>query len=260
MPFTAPPARAGARVTRPFASMASRIVVADRADRQVAVGVDEVGVEGGQVGDGFRSRAEGRPVLVFLRFRPASSTLRWLPVALARSSAFGPSGGSGCSCREAPAAAMISASVSPNSSRQCWACSRGGQPCHQPGRVAVEAQRGEQIPENLIGNRCARLRALLLLTGSLRGSLTRLVSGFRRWPFTKIRRWLCRISGDGSVSRFRSWIIVMFTFRAIEAVSGFRSWLLCEAVLELQDVARRLATVGAGIMAAQTADEAGTFE
>jgi hypothetical protein len=100
----------------------------------------------------------------FRRFRPASSTLRWAARCMARSSAFGPSGGSGCSWRVASAAAMISASVSPSSSRQRWTCSRGGQPCHQPGRaVGIEAQRVEHFPEKLIGNRRARLRALLLL-------------------------------------------------------------------------------------------------
>ena len=83
------------------------------------------------------------------RFCPAASTLRWAARCMARSSAFGPSGGSGCSWRVAPATATISGSVSPSSSRQRWTCSRDGQPCHQPGRAVASRPSAESTsPKN----------------------------------------------------------------------------------------------------------------
>lgn len=62
------------------------------------------------------------------------------------------------------------------------------------------------------------------------------------------------------MSGFRSWIVVLFTFRAVEAVSGFRSWLLREAVLEPQDIAGGLTTMSAGVMAADAPDEPCAFK
>src|SRR3990167_1590304 len=53
--------------------------------------------------------------------------------------------------------------------------------------------------------------------------------------FGKIRRWLCRKSGDGSMSGIRSWVTVLFLVRSRKAVSCFRRWLLWKSILGFED-------------------------
>src|SRR3989338_7157068 len=74
--------------------------------------------------------------------------------------------------------------------------------------------------------------------------------------FGKIRRLLCRKSGDGSMSGIRSWVTVLFLVRSRKAVSCFRRWLLWKSILEPQDVACGLPLVGGGIMDADRVDQA----
>ena len=164
MPFIAPPARAGVRGVEAPRQHGIAHGVADRADRQVAVGVDEVGVEGRQVGDRLCRQAQPAGASAC-----AASGPHPRPCAGRRAAWPGPAPSAhravrDAHWRDASATAMISSSVSPSSSRQRWTCSRGGQPCHQPGRAAgVEAQRCQQLSEKPIKIGIARLRVLLLL-------------------------------------------------------------------------------------------------
>ena len=62
------------------------------------------------------------------------------------------------------------------------------------------------------------------------------------------------------MSGIRSWVVALFLVRSFKPVSGFRSWLLWESVLERQDVACSLALVGARIMDADAVDQAQRLE
>ena len=72
----------------------------------------------------------------------------------------------------------------------------------------------------------------------------------------KIRRWLCRKSGDGSRSGIRSWVVPLFFLRSQKAVSGFRSWLWWKAILKPQDVARGETLVSVRILRPNSVDQA----
>lgn len=112
--------------------------------------------------------------------------------SIARSSALGPSGGAGWSLRVSVAVSMIRPSVRPRSSihRRTWVLA--GQPCHQAGRVpfgsmpSAVSSSAKNRSES-ISRACASSSSF---TGLVKGSLTRLYSGFRRWLWGK--------SGDGT--------------------------------------------------------------
>ena len=128
------------------------------------------------------------------------------------------------------------------------------------GALGIEAQRAEQLGKDPIKIGIARCAPSSSFTGSLKGSLTRLVSGFRRWLWAKSGDGFgenpemapCPESGVGS-SR-------LFAFRSANPISGFRTWLLWKALFEPQDVAGGLPLVGAGIMGANTVDQAQLFQ
>ena len=62
------------------------------------------------------------------------------------------------------------------------------------------------------------------------------------------------------MSGIRSWLAALFPIRSRKPVSGFRSWLLWKSILEPQDVACGLSLVCAGIMNADTVDQAQLLE
>jgi len=70
----------------------------------------------------------------------------------------------------------------------------------------------------------------------------------------KIRRWNAGKSGDGSIRRFRRWVVIFFhDFN--KAVSGFRRWFLRKSGLEPQDISGGLAAVRAQILGADAVNE-----
>ena len=71
----------------------------------------------------------------------------------------------------------------------------------------------------------------------------------------KIRRWNTRKSGDGSIWRFRRWIVI-FCCDFNKAFSGFRRWFLRESGLEPQDVSGGLAAMSMWILGADAVDQA----
>ena len=69
----------------------------------------------------------------------------------------------------------------------------------------------------------------------------------------KIRRWTCRKSEDGFICGFQRWTVIFFhDFN--KAVSGFRSCLSRESLVQPQVVARRQTPVAVRIMGANAVD------
>ena len=62
------------------------------------------------------------------------------------------------------------------------------------------------------------------------------------------------------MSCFRRWVALLFFLRSVMPNSGFRTWLLWKPILEPQDVACRLAPVGARMMGADSVDQAQRLE